>query len=251
MVWWCSLFSGLGVCDPLHHSFCWSSLFEGLPAAAKSGKEARGEEEAHWHSISALSFSCCWRRIRDTICRKSRLKGKCDVWGGQHTMWSWAQSSALFFVCPKILPCGSLCHLCADDSQVSFGTLHPCVLLPLSIPLQFVKGRSSLACSERLLSFLSTSALLSFFFLGKCPLQSFSYSGQTSGLYLSLPSFSHISHPVKPQILSAILSQYVQNLTTFHHHMSTLVQTASIFLYCYNRSLLLPLFCQASSPHTI
>lgn len=142
--------------QPLWRAFsCWS------------GKQATGEEEAHWHSISALSFSCCWRRIWDTICGKSRLKSKCDVWGRQPTMWSWAQSSALFSVCPKILSYGSSCHVCADDSQVFFATLYPCVLLPLRIPLQFVKGRSSFAFSERLLSFLSKSALLSFFFLGK------------------------------------------------------------------------------------
>lgn len=97
------------------------------------------------------------------------------------------------------------------------------------IPLLFVRGTSLLACSKRLLTFLSRAVLPSFFFLGKCLRQSFSYSSQKPGPQLSVPSFSHISHPINAQILSAVLSQYVWDLTTFQCLMSiTLVQTAPL-----------------------
>lgn len=93
--------------------------------------------------------------------------------------------------------------------------------------------------SKRLSTFFSKPDL-SFFFLDECPLQSFSYWVQKSRPSLSLPSFSHISHPISPQILSAVLSQHVHNLATFHHLMSVpLVQTAPISLLDYCNSFLL------------
>lgn len=105
--------------------------------------------------------------------------------------------------------------------------------------------------SKRLSTFLSKPDL-SFFFLDECPLQSFSYWVQKSGPSLSLPSFSHVSYPVRPQILSAVLSQHVHNLTTFHHLMSiTLVQTAPISLLDYCNSFLLAYSLALPSPFHI
>lgn len=56
-------------------------------------------------------------------------------------------------------------------------------------------------------------AHLSLFVLVKCLLPSFSYLGPKLGLTCH---FLSLSHPVTPHILSAVLSQHAQDLTTFH-----------------------------------
>lgn len=99
-----------GFFDPFSILLAGVASLKGLWLLAEVGKQAgrkrcfpEQEGEAHWHSTSGLSFSWCWRRIRDTIFRKSKLKCKCDVWRGQHNIWTWTQSWALFSVCPHIL----------------------------------------------------------------------------------------------------------------------------------------------------
>lgn len=212
-----------GFFDPFSILLAGVASLKGLRLLAEVGEQAgrkccfpEQEGEAHWHSTSELSFTWCWRRVRDTICGKSKLKCKCDVWKGQHNIWTWTQSWALFSVCPHILSYASKRHLSADDPQSLFWTPHLCVQLPTGHPASIHKRHISLACSKKLLTFLSKAALLFFFLLGRCLLQSFTYLAPKPGPPLSVPSFSHISRPIKPHILSAVLWQYVWHLTNFH-----------------------------------